>query len=238
MSINEISSSDLISGVLATAYSSVIPQTNSIDYTAGSSDDISISTAGMLRNAIEDMSESDQTEMESFRQTLTESVENGSFDAATLAEDAPEALVEFAEENGLELTDMLQEMADGIEAANNTYAPPPPPPPSESSSGLDLSSLQELSDEEKSELKSFMEELRESIEDGTFDAETIAASAPDSLTTLAEENDMELTELVQQMSDEIEDAPPPPPPPMMAGPNMEEEEYDYLSQFASTETSE
>lgn len=240
MSVNEIGSSNLLSSVLAAAYASPSQGGDNMDFAASSTEDITISAAAKLQGAISGMSETDQDEMETFRLELTAAVEDGTFDAESLAEEAPEALVSFAEENGLELTEMLEEMAEGIESASNaTYAPPPPPPMDAGSGGIDLSSLEELSEEEQSELQAFMEEMRESLEDGTFDSETLASGAPEALSALAEENDMELTELIEGLADEAQNGPPPPPPPMMAGAGEEEdEETDLLAQFLSTDADE
>jgi len=67
-----------------------------------------------------------------------------------------------------------------------------------------------LSDDEKSDVQSFMKTLKSSLEDGTFDADTLASSAPDVLKNLAEKNGMSVSELIQELADEAENTSPPP----------------------------
>ncbi|MBN2122744.1 MAG: hypothetical protein JW821_00485, partial [Deltaproteobacteria bacterium] len=55
-----------------------------------------------------------------------DAVMNGTFDAAEMAANAPEALKTFAEENGVDLEHMLEDMAARME---ETGGGPPPPPP-------------------------------------------------------------------------------------------------------------
>jgi hypothetical protein len=236
MSINSINSYDLLSSIYATAYA---PPTQGIGQNSqsvsGSTEQIDISMPGKLMNAISQMSDKEKAKMETFRQELKDAVENGTFDAETMAASAPDALASFAEENGIELTQMLQNMADGLANNEGVYGPPPPPPPMMSGmSGLDLSSLEDLNDDEKGGIRSFLEDLTSSVQDGTFDAETLAASAPDALANLAKENGIELTELIQNLADEIEKAGNAPPP-MIDGANGNN---DFFSQFFSEDNSD
>jgi predicted DNA-binding ribbon-helix-helix protein len=221
VSISSINSSNLLNSVLSAAYS------NSRDITSSSqssgADSTSISSIGALMKAISQMSDDEQSSIKSFIDGLKSSVENGTFDAETAAEEAPDALKSYAEENGIDLTALVQNLADGTESSG-VYGPPPPPPPDNnagitetSGSSLDLSSIENLSDDEKSEVQSFMETLKSSLEDGTFNADTLAASAPDALQKLAEENGMSVSDLIQELADEAEKAPPPPQPPELYG---------------------
>jgi len=167
-------------------------------------------------SAMSQMSADDQSSIKSFMDEIKTSTEDGSFDASALAEEAPEALQAYAEENGLDLTELVQDLSTASQGPG-VYGPPPPPPMEETEeSSLDLSSLEDLTDEEQTELQAFMEEMKSSIEDGTFDAATLAESAPDVLETVAEENGMSMTELIQELADEAENLPQ---PPMMAGAN-------------------
>lgn len=223
MSIHAISSNDLLRSIYAAAYAPPLQEEGQGSQSVTSDHaHIDISFTGKLMNSISQMSDEEKTEMETFRQELTEAVQSGNFDAETMAASAPDALSDFAEENGLDLTQMIQKMADGLENNAGIYGPPPPSHPELGMGGPQPSSLTDLTDDEKAALQSFMEELSSSVEDGSFDAETTAASAPDTLSSLAEENGIELTELIQSLADKIEDAentPPPPPPPMMDGAN-------------------
>lgn len=82
---------------------------------------LDISTAGKLGSMISEMSEDDKAEMDAFHQKMREAIESGAFDAAEMAEEAPEALKAFAEENGIDLEEMLTTMAE-------RGGPPGPPP--------------------------------------------------------------------------------------------------------------
>jgi hypothetical protein len=82
---------------------------------------LDISPAGKLGGMISEMSEEDKAEMDAFHQKMREAIESGTFDASEMAEEAPEALKAFAEENGIDLEEMLTTMAE-------RGGPPGPPP--------------------------------------------------------------------------------------------------------------
>lgn len=80
----------------------------------GAEDDtLTIGKAGKMMNMVSSMSEEDKSEMDAFLQEMQEAVESGTFDAAEMAEKAPEGLQAFAEENGIDLEEMLTAMAEG-----------------------------------------------------------------------------------------------------------------------------
>jgi hypothetical protein len=81
-----------------------------------------ISLAGKLMGMISEMSEEDKAEMLAFHQEMHQAIESGTFDAAEMAEEAPEALKAFAEENGIDLEEMLTTMAEG----GRPHGGPPP----------------------------------------------------------------------------------------------------------------
>jgi hypothetical protein len=89
----------------------------------GCTDDfgLNISPAGNMLSMIAGMSEEDKAEMQTFHQDMWDAIESGTFDAAEMAEEAPESMQAFAEENGLDLEEMLTKMAEG--------GPPPGGPP-------------------------------------------------------------------------------------------------------------
>jgi hypothetical protein len=218
MTINGISSSTelgIMRSIYAAAYAPSV-QGNSIgSQSGGTTDNLQISAVGNLMNAVSQMSSTDQASMKSFMDDLVSSVQNGTFDASTTASSAPSALTSYAKENGIDLTTLVQDLADG--AGNNghgIYGPPPPSPPimadmtdasgATSASSLDLSSLENLSDSDKAKLQSFLKDLQSSVKDGTFDATTMAANAPDSLTSVAKANGIDLTQMLQDMATGVE----------------------------------
>ncbi|MGV6859395.1 MAG: hypothetical protein ACWA5X_10505 [bacterium] len=69
-------------------------------------------------------------EMDSFMDTLVSAVEAGGTDAAALASDAPEELQTIASQLGIDITQLVEDMATGIEKhgdpRENSHRPPPP----------------------------------------------------------------------------------------------------------------
>lgn len=95
-------------------------QENSFNESEGSCG-LSISPAGNMLSMIAGMSEEDKAEMQAFHQAMCDAVQAGTFDAAEMAQESPESLQTFAEENGIDLEEMLTRMSEG--------APPPGGPP-------------------------------------------------------------------------------------------------------------
>jgi hypothetical protein len=81
-----------------------------------------ISLAGKLMSMISEMSEEDKAEMFAFHQQMHQAIESGTFDAEEMAEEAPEALKAFAEQNGIDLEEMLTTMAE----RGRPHGGPPP----------------------------------------------------------------------------------------------------------------
>lgn len=76
-------------------------------------DTLTIGKSGKMMNMVSSMSEEDKAEMDAFLQEMQEAVKSGTFDAAKMAEKAPEGLQAFAEENGIDLEEMITAMAEG-----------------------------------------------------------------------------------------------------------------------------
>lgn len=120
MSVSSINSSDLLSSILSATYSTDTKDTSGTSQSSGS-DNTQISSIGELMNAVSQMSEDDQSSIKSFLDDLKTAVEDGTFDADALASSAPDVLQSLAEENGMSVSELIQELAD--EAEN---APQPP----------------------------------------------------------------------------------------------------------------
>jgi hypothetical protein len=150
------------------------------------------------------MSEEDKTDADSFRDSILEAVESGEYDAEELAASAPDSLVALAEETGIDLEELVDEIASMAE-----QAPPPPP-----SGMMPPSSALSLTEDELEEADAYRESLIEAMESGEFDAETLAESAPDAVVAMAEEAGMTVEEFITQVAegDENGNMPPPPPP--------------------------
>jgi len=109
----------------------------------------------------------------------------------------------------------------------------PPPPPPEPVEGELSGYLSEVEDTE--EVKSFMQEVMSMSLSGDFDAEELAESAPESLKAYAEEQGVDLEEMMQnahdhlqQMGNKMPGGGGPMPPP------TEEEEQTSIDNAASS----
>ncbi len=72
------------------------------------SDNSDITKAGRMANFMSSLSEDDKAEMQAFHEEMIAAVQSGNFDASEMAEKAPDALKEFAEENDIDLEEMLK----------------------------------------------------------------------------------------------------------------------------------
>ena len=189
---------------LSSQYSSAVASSTSTAATQSTSNDVSVSNIGQLLSAFSSMSEEDKTDADSFRDSILEAVESGEYDAEELAASAPDSLVALAEETGIDLEELVDEIASMAE-----QAPPPPP-----SGMMPSSSALSLTEDELEEADAYRESLIEAMESGEFDAETLAESAPDAVVAMAEEAGMTVEEFITQVAegDENGNMPPPPPP--------------------------
>ncbi len=189
---------------LSSQYSSAVASSTSTAATQSTSNDVSVSNIGQLLSAFSSMSEEDKTDADSFRDSILEAVESGEYDAEELAASAPDSLVALAEETGIDLEELVDEIASMAE-----QAPPPPP-----SGMMPPSSALSLTEDELEEADAYRESLIEVMESGEFDAETLAESAPDAVVAMAEEAGMTVEEFITQVAegDENGNMPPPPPP--------------------------
>jgi hypothetical protein len=213
MSVGSINSTNLLGSILNAAQSNGTKEAGPGIQSDGSGN-TSISSIGALMNAVSQMSDDDKSSIKSFLDSIKSSVQDGSFDIDAAVEEAPDALKSYAETNGIDLTDLVNDLADGAKGSG-VYGPPPPENSdnaSATSGNLDLSSLSNLTDDEKSDLQSFMESIKSSIENGTFDADTLASSAPEAIQNLAEENNMSVSDLIQELGNEAKNILSSPPP--------------------------
>jgi hypothetical protein len=168
-------------------------------------DRVDMSLMAKLMNTVSGASAEGKTAMEQFRTQMMNDVKNGTFDAAQAAEDAPQMLKDFAEENGIDLEEMLQKMADGMEA-RQAMMPPPPMQLSNAISGL--------SEDEEDAIDQFQQQILDAIKNGTFDAAQAAEEAPEALQAYAAENRIDLEAMLQDMADHAptgQGTMPPPP---------------------------
>lgn len=189
---------------LSSQYSSAVASSTSTAATQSTSNDVSVSNIGQLLSAFSSMSEEDKTDADSFRDSILEAVESGEYDAEELAASAPDSLVALAEETGIDLEELVDEIASMAE-----QAPPPPP-----SGMMPPNSALSLTEDELEEVDAYRESLIEAMESGEFDAETLAENAPDAVVAMAEEAGMTVEEFITQVAegDENGNMPPPPPP--------------------------
>jgi len=114
---------------------------------------------------------------------------------------------------------------------------PPPPPRPEPVEGELSGYLSEADNAE--EAKSFMQDFMSMSLSGEFDAEALAASAPESLIAYAEEQGVDLEEMMESANEHFEEMGsnrpesgnrPPPPPPPEDGESSSTFSFDDLSQ--------
>ncbi len=70
-------------------------------------DHFDITKAGRMANFMSGLNEDEKAEMKTFHEEMMAAVQSGNFDAAEMAEKAPDALKEFAGENDIDLEEML-----------------------------------------------------------------------------------------------------------------------------------
>jgi len=93
------------------------------------------SELGSIFQQVSKMSETDRDAVHDFGKSIADSIRDGSFDAASLAVNAPEAVVQMAEEQGLSIEGAIAELGATIQQMGpprGMRPPPPPPPPMES----------------------------------------------------------------------------------------------------------
>ncbi len=126
MEINSTGSIDSYTGISGTGFNRSVNEEKAPPPFPVGEENMSISGPGKMMSKISGMSEEEKAEMDAFRDTVMSALENGTFDAAALAEEAPESMAEFADENGMDLEKMVEGMAKGPKGKEG--APPPPPP--------------------------------------------------------------------------------------------------------------
>jgi hypothetical protein len=89
------------------------------------------SELGSIFQQASKMSEEDSAAVHEFGKSIADSIRDGSFDAASLAANAPDAVVQMAEEQGLSIEDAIAELGATIQQMGppKGMRPPPPPPP-------------------------------------------------------------------------------------------------------------
>ena len=77
------------------------------------SDAVDVSSLGQLKNKLEGLGEQDKAAMADFRSQIKDAKDSGNFDAAVLADKAPDALKQAASELGVEVEELVGQMSRG-----------------------------------------------------------------------------------------------------------------------------
>ncbi|MCF6283260.1 MAG: hypothetical protein L3J28_13845 [Candidatus Polarisedimenticolaceae bacterium] len=85
------------------------------EQSASSGEDAQLSPMGQMMSMLSSMDSEGLEQMRDFRGEVSAAVKSGEFDAEALAGEAPGELKAFAEENGVDLTAMVTQMADRAE---------------------------------------------------------------------------------------------------------------------------
>jgi len=172
-----------------------------------------ISNAGKSRNIISGMRGDGKNEVLSFRQELRQKIQSGNFNAAEMADNAPERLKAWAEKTGVELEDVLNPWEDKARAITEKYSTMPY---TQNTAGRPhfhrhlhgagsaesrFSLMSNINAEDRAELRAFKQEVRQAIQEGTFNAEELAEKAPAALKTWTEENGMNVEEMLTRRAE-------------------------------------
>lgn len=177
------------------------------DVSAGDLDQIIQEIDGETASGVEDprkfmefmkgLSEEERSEVRDFHKKVFDAAQGGELDEETLsalAAEAPEALVRFAEENGVSVESVIQ---NGLEMAKHR----PPGPPRDGIHGELHSFLESQGIDEagRREIGDFMRTLMQNSRDGTLDLSALEGQAPEALSSFAESKGVSLSDLLQQM---------------------------------------
>ncbi|MCP4726517.1 MAG: hypothetical protein GY863_15845 [bacterium] len=161
------------------------------------------------------LSETEMAEMRDFGKMVREGIRSSNFDAAAIAEQAPEVLQSHAQESGITVEDTLNGLYNKIMEKKNGMEGKPPAgkgnmqrmrggkagrSPLMNMLQIDRS---QLSEEESTELKEFENSVREAIMSGEFDAAALVENAPDFIRNAAEESGIDLEDVLTNMYNKI-----------------------------------
>ena len=174
-----------------------------------------ISKAGKLRNIISGTRGEGKYEVHSFRQELRQNIHSKNFNAAEMAENAPDRFKAWAAWTGFALDAVSNQWEDKATAIKATYSEMPYRSGAmglyhrcchvhgpKTAGGLS-SFLASMSPEDRAEMHAFRQDVRQAIQDGTFNAEELAAKAPAKLKAWAEENSIDLEEALNQWGGKV-----------------------------------
>ena len=154
--------------------------------------DQNISAMGQWMSEISD---DEKSELQTFLEQIRTDAASGSLDSEALAEQAPASLQALADEQGVDLTELITALANApVPPQDKGMGPPPGPPPEE---------LQSIMD--------FHQQVQDAVAQGSFDADSLAESAPEEVATLAAQQGVDLTELINWMAENEPPAKPTPP---------------------------
>lgn len=180
-----------------------------------------ISAAGRMLSEMPQMDSETRTEMTEFGDAIKTAIDSGTFDAAALAEQAPEALKNFAEEQGFDLTAMLEQVEDKA---------------AEQSSGEFQAAMGEMGGmqgprpghgpgpgggkpEASEEMDSYLDEILAALDEEETDLTTLVENAPEEVQAMASAAGISVEEMVEEMAAGISENGDPrekgnrPPPP-------------------------
>ena len=181
---------------------------------------IQLSGLGQILQSAKQTGSVEESDIKAFFDDLKQSIDTGTIDIASLAENAPEWLQSAAESSGIDLNEALTEFVQNAPSGPfGQYDRPPMPPPPMGQLGDLFKTAEESGDADKNDIKDFMDNLKESLDSGsTIDIASLAENAPEWLQNAAEEAGIDLetalTEFVQNAPEAPGNRPPMPPPGM------------------------
>jgi len=150
------------------------------------------SAIGQLFQQAQESGSTDEEGIRSFMDSVREAQETGSTDAASLAESAPDWLKAAAERSGVDLESAITDMMENAPPRPPERPAGPFPGMTETQLGQLLQQVDESDETDKEEIISFVDSLIDQINDGSADVSSLISSAPEWLTTAADNSGSDL----------------------------------------------
>lgn len=147
--------------------------------------DVQISKPSQFMQYANSLSETEKTELMTFMDQVRTSIESGSFDAEALAQNAPESLKKFAEQNGESVGDVLSDIEEHHDSMKTHMA-----------SLLGTGSDQSANSTTVSE---FFSLIQQSLSSDEIDTNTLAKNEPEVLKHLRDKQGMSFEDMITKL---------------------------------------
>lgn len=163
--------SDLLSGVSFKAKSAV---------------DVQISRPSQFMQYADSLSDTDKQELKSYMDEVRAAIDDGSFDAQALTENAPESLKNFAAQNGESVSDVLSTIKEHHDTMKSRMG-----------SLLGTSSQQNTAS--STSLGEFFNLIQKSLSSGDVDMDSLSKNEPEVLKKIREKQGLSFEDMIEKM---------------------------------------